>query len=301
MPPTLRILLFLVCAILASGGFVAKTFAQSAGSAGDNPSCLEVPGAITLFDRPQIHVVWIGELHGTNEMPAMFGDLACAAGMSGRTVIIALERNTDEQPLWDAWLKSDGSNEAERSLLGGSDWSNEQFRNIGKDGRSSEAMLGLAERLRTYKKKGLILDIRVFRPALPAMPADGNLDEVVNEGMAQQISNIVEQYPNALVLAYSGGVHGRRNMRPGLNFHPAASLLPPAQLLSVRLVGGDGEAWNCGGNECKTYSTRGVVRPRGIVFAENVTTDKDLLSDGGFDALAFTGVRSTASLPAQQP
>ena len=293
-----RILSFMIGMICVCGGFVAEAFAQIADATDARTSCPDVPGAAALFKSPEIHVVWVGELHGTNEMPALFGDLVCTAGLKGRPVIVGLERNDDEQPLWDAWLKSDGSGDARKALLEGSDWSNPNFSLMGKDGRSSEAVLGLAERLRTYKARGLILDVRVIRLGMPAVPADGNLNEAVNEGMARHILDIVRENPDALILAYSAGVHARRNIRPGLNFHPAASFLPASQLLSVRLVGGEGEAWTCRGNDCGISTVQGVIRPRGIVFAETVAMDKNLLSEGGFDALGYTGIGSTASLPA---
>jgi hypothetical protein len=84
--------------------------------------CPDLPGAATLFDRPDIHVVWIGERHGTGEMPAFLTDLACIAGTRRRSVIVALERAEEEQPDWDRFLASDGFASAVATLTRAPVW-----------------------------------------------------------------------------------------------------------------------------------------------------------------------------------
>src|SRR5438552_2936988 len=112
-------------------------------------ACPDVPGAGALFERPTVRVVWVGEMHGTSEMPALFADLVCVASTTARRVVVALERGADEQPLWDRFLISDGGPAARAALLKGSDWTSPT-----QDGRNSVAMLALADRLREYKAQG---------------------------------------------------------------------------------------------------------------------------------------------------
>ena len=69
-------------------------------------SCPPVDGAAALFTE-KTKYVWVGEVHGTAEEPALFGDLVCQAAAT-RPVVVALERDVAEQPLWNAYLTSDG-------------------------------------------------------------------------------------------------------------------------------------------------------------------------------------------------
>ena len=106
---------------------------HSVAAAAPEP-CPEVPGSAVLFEQPAIRVVWVGEVHGTSEMPALFADLVCAAATTGRHVVVALERSQDEQPLWNSFLASDGGPTARAALLKGSLWTSTI-----QDGRSGKA------------------------------------------------------------------------------------------------------------------------------------------------------------------
>lgn len=52
--------------------------------------CAELPGAREMLARPDVDYVLIGEYHGTNEMPAVARDIACAAIETGRPLALVL-------------------------------------------------------------------------------------------------------------------------------------------------------------------------------------------------------------------
>ena len=64
-------------------------------------SCSPVPGADQIWSKSSVHWVFIGELHGSNETPAAFGNLVCDAIAHGKHVTVALERPSSEQTALD--------------------------------------------------------------------------------------------------------------------------------------------------------------------------------------------------------
>jgi hypothetical protein len=48
-------------------------------SAEGRDSCSPIPGAELLWARSEPRFVLVGEMHGTNETPAVFRDLVCSA------------------------------------------------------------------------------------------------------------------------------------------------------------------------------------------------------------------------------
>jgi len=59
--------IFLVVIALSAGGF--STFA----------ACDPITGAEQVLSNPQLHWIFVGEIHGSNESPATFFDLVCEA------------------------------------------------------------------------------------------------------------------------------------------------------------------------------------------------------------------------------
>jgi hypothetical protein len=101
-----------------------------------------IPGAADLWAAPSLHWVWVGEMHGTAETPAAFGDLVCDALAHGKHVTVALERVTKEQPILNSIVNGANLEEAEGKLHAEPGWQ------LFLDGRSSQAMLSLLVRLR---------------------------------------------------------------------------------------------------------------------------------------------------------
>lgn len=251
-------------------------FCAGAGVArADILPCQPLKGIEALFARSEAHIVWTGEMHGTSEMPALFGDMVCAAGADGHAVVVVLERLPAEADFWNMFLGSDGRDEARGLLLMGLQW-----RNPLQDGRSSAAMLDLADRLRRLKQAGRIQTIefadRFFDTQTPR-----------DAQMAQAVMDIRAKYPEARILVFTGNFHAMKN-KPG-GFQTAASLLPPSEIVSVNILGEAGKTWSIQEDDAGEHGYWGKDHPREIVPTVN---------DPAYDFIAYTGMPTTPSAPA---
>jgi hypothetical protein len=225
-------------------------------------------------------------MHGTQEQPALFGDLTCHAARTGRPIIVALERDQAEQPAWDAFMRSKGDKRARAALLRTDSWTYHY-----QDGRSSLAMLQLAEDLRAARADGRSIDVKAFL----AEPGPQDTAEDRERRMADSIQAISQAHPDALVLILSGNLHASKasNSRAKPPYRLAASFLPKDETRAILIRAGDGEAWNCQGDTCGPHPQRSSVKhSREIVLGGETP---------GYDAEAFTGVLSTYSPPAALP
>jgi hypothetical protein len=259
--------------------------------------CHGLPGAAMLFNRPGVHVVWIGEQHGTGEMPEFLTDLACIAATQRHPVIVALERAEEEQSDWDSFLASDGSADAVTALTRAPVWTQAE------DGRNSRAILAMAQRLRQLEHDRRITGIRLIDRW--GTTPDDRSGIHRDQKMAQAVLDILQTNPQALVLVYSGNLHAMKRRPAGLPAQvqdPAASYLPPAEVLSVNLIGESGEVWNCQASGCGPHPYQGESsHPRSIVLIDDSSDHQNPVASEGFDALGYTGVPTTASPPERKP
>lgn len=183
-------------------------------------------------DMPSSPVVLVGEVHGTRETPEFVGRLACAAASQFGSASVALEIPTSQQPLIDAFINSRGSRADKARLLRGAFWSRRL-----QDGRSSEAMLALLERLRQLKTR-----YKGIRVLAIDEPAGGSRDA----GMALHIRAEAAR-PGTRVIALLGNLHAsqRRGTSWDPGYEPAGYRLAPLRPLSVRFSGAAGSAWVC--------------------------------------------------------
>lgn len=259
------------------GLFLLALSASAAGA-----SCPDLPGAAALFAPSMPRIVWVGEMHGTNEMPALFADLVCIAGESGRKAVVLLEREKGEQANWDGFFASGDK----ARLTAGESWHSDM-----QDGRSSGAMVALAERLRDYKAAGRLSAVQLMqRPWNERASGNYRLDNETS--MADAVKQAAQDYPDAVILIYSGGLHARKTMSPFDKDLPlAASLLPAAEVTSIDVIGQAGTAWNCFSSGCGVHDYYAELNshPRGVTLGP---------AEEGYDGVAYTGQPTTASPPA---
>jgi len=251
-------------------------------------TCSEPPNSKVLFQNRSKDILWVGEMHGTNEQPKMFSELICAATKTGRPVFVALERGTYEQSAWDKFLASRGGRDSLNALV--ATWQQAQ------DGRESSAMAWLAERLRVLKQEKKIIGVKMIVPAW-TQPGTQNFAERYEASMAAAVEKMRAAEPNALILVYSGSAHAHRAIRASrhMSYKSAAAHLPQNEVLTVIIKGKPGRAWNCGDATCgvnQYLSPDAASHPRGVVLDGH----KD-----GFDAVAYTGTKTTPSFPAVNP
>ena len=203
------------------------------------PVCDAPPNAAVLWEAPSTRFVILGEVHGTTEAPSAFGEMVCEAS-SGRPVVVGLEFEDMAQPAIDAWMASTGDADDRAAFLASS-----AFTRKFEDGRSSVAMLALFERLRLLKTEGRDVSVAAFRPTMPPPPGfDQNYGELA---MAQHLSVMAQARPDALAMILVGRFHA--SLAPIGDFRPAASHLPPAEVVSVILTPQGGTLWSCGGDD----------------------------------------------------
>lgn len=168
--------------------------------------------------------VLLGEVHGTEEIPALVGHLAAMLGEAA-PLLVALELPQTEQPALDAWLDSDGGPEARARLLARPFWQRER-----QDGRSSGAMLDLVERLRALRAAGRRLTLLAYDAG------DGPAQEP-----AQLIAAAMRDRPQARLLLLAGNYRlGRED--PGSLGSALAGLDP----LAFDVTAWTGTFWTCG-------------------------------------------------------
>jgi hypothetical protein len=80
----------------------------------------DIQGSEVLFDNQPVRIL-IGEIHGTSELPPLVAVLVRSLSLKAETVL-CLEIAAREQPLLDAFLASDGGDDAVRALLSGPHW-----------------------------------------------------------------------------------------------------------------------------------------------------------------------------------
>src|SRR5580692_10843781 len=159
-----------------------------ADAAGAAERC-DVPGSGALLKSPATRFVLVGEIHGTQQSPALFGDLVCALAKSGRKVAVGLEYPQALQASIDTFLASDGSPSAVKMMVDAPLWNLRS-----RDGRTSQAMLALIVRLRSMQRRGEIAGVRCIIGDLNPVSAGA-----YEQAMGDNISAVSESHPGALV------------------------------------------------------------------------------------------------------
>jgi hypothetical protein len=218
------------------------------------PPCTPIAGAAPLLAMADRRAFIFGELHGTNEIPALFADLVCEAAAQG-SVIVGLEMPESSQAALDAWVGSDGGAAALATLLRDGHW---RF----ADGRASQAMLALVERLRALKAAGRPVSLLAFVPA-SAATLTGTAYE---QAMAAIWRRALTGTPGARLLVLVGNIHSRT--APYRGFEPAAMHVPRAQSLTFGPFPVGGSVNNCSAQDCGLHAVGPALEPmppRGVI------------------------------------
>lgn len=156
---------------------------------GHASSCRTVPGLAPYLRAG--HVIWFGELHGTEESPRFVGDVVCEAARHDR-VQLGLEVWDFEQVSLDRYVRSAGGYADRRALLAGAFWATH-------DGRSSHAMVALLERVRALRAAGAAIELVAY---------DGEDSADRDATMADRVAAARDS--GAIFVGLSGNAHARR-------------------------------------------------------------------------------------------
>jgi len=246
--------------------------------------CAPVQGLPEVLGRPGLRYLVMGEIHGTAEAPAVFGDLVCAAAAT-RSVVVGVEWPASSQPMLDAFLSEADEAVALKRLMEAPAWKR-------ADGRDSRAMLQMLIRVRELDRKGGEVSLAAFDFEIPA---PGTSDER-ERSMADLLIRAGAARPDALVVALTGMGHADRDgftsMQPPVQ--SMAQHLPAEASATLALARSGGEAWMCrtteGVSTCGpvALTTREEPAPRGLVAPRS-----------GFDAILSIGGPLTPSEPAR--
>jgi hypothetical protein len=235
-----------------------------------------VPGAADLWSKSSLRWVWVGEMHGTAETPAAFGDLVCDVLAHGKHVTVALE-----QPALNAIVGGGNVQDAEATLLASVGW--KIF-----DGRSSQALLALLVRLRELKKQ--YPGLRVAAIDGPAYTSElGSRDEAIG----QSVRALGDSQPDDLVLVLTGNIHAMKH--PFSSYKTSVMFLPADQVFSLFVTDRGGEAWVMTTAGCGPQANSNPDRDKTRTFG--VYTDS-AYAKSGVDGVFALGKQATASSPA---
>jgi len=259
-----------------------------------SPECAPIPGWEHVVADKQIRWIVIGEVHGTNEIPAIFADAVCLTA-SSRRVVVGVEQPSADQSAIDAFMNSDGGAAAKAAFLSAGMWNQPA-----KDGRSSEASFRLFEILRQMRANGLILSVIAFQPSLlegvstqaEAERVMANFNQADYEKSMARLIEAAAQ-PDSVVLVLTGGFHAmlaEASWGPG--FVGMAGHLPRQATLSFNAVPNGGESWTCQGQPIDCGPHPHMDEGRGHARELKLQADSPLYS-----GVLYLGSRITASTP----
>lgn len=241
-----------------------------------------VPGMEALL-KPAAFIV-LGEMHGTQEAPALTTQLVCHAASAGQPVRVGFEIPVEEQPRIDAFLAS-----ADGALppLTASEFWTRKF----QDGRSSKAMLQALGRLRDLKRAGLPVEVLAFDA--------GGKDR--DASMAEKLLQERARAPKDTFIILVGNLHARRDKGapwdPNLRFmsNHLRDAEPALVTLDMAYLGGN--IWACMGQTDDACKVHPLSRPR---YPEHAATPRIVLQKDGPDD-AYDGVYGVGTANASPP
>ncbi len=214
-------------------------------------------------------VLLVGEIHGTVECPAVFGDLVFAAARRG-PVSAGIALPSTEQAELDQFFADPEDPEHRARWL-----ARPLFTTRRQDGRTSRAMMGLLDRLARYRTHGLPIEIFAF----DAPPGEDLPDEARDEHMAKIIAERARDRTRR-VMALMGNVHNQleRSTPWAPGFRTAGmhlrDMLAGDDLRALTLDWVTGTAWQDTEHGIGEHVSNGFqLAPVGSVVAERVHDD----------------------------
>jgi hypothetical protein len=216
-----------------------------------DPCGTQIPGTAELISRRRPLV--LGEIHGTAQMPAQVADLVCHVAARGEPVVLGLEIPRAEQLRIDRFFETGDVD----SLLSGAFW---QRPVTEQDGRSSEAMLRLVQRMRVLSQRGMRIKVVAFD--VDRAPSARARDEE----MAKLVVKTIEANPASSVVLLVGNIHARTTASVPWDpdFVPMAAIIDRAHIVtSLDVAHAGGAAWICSNRDKPCGPTSLVGNDRG--------------------------------------
>jgi hypothetical protein len=227
------------------------------GLAANYPSECENVAGVELINAHKF--IMLGEVHGTTEIPALFGHLACNAMATTKDkVAIMLELPDALQQDLNLYMNDKISQE---KFLSHSVWSPEW-----QDGRFSVAMFELIKKLKfIHKTHPGKLDVILIDLLIESR--NGKSKSIV---LADNISHhALSSYGK--ILSLTGNFHNRVYPEQGSS---AASLLKDLTPFTLTFYAQSGTFWGCTGQEAKdckvtAITTKSPIQQEGVVIFQD--------------------------------
>ncbi|MDA3875672.1 MAG: hypothetical protein PF483_01130 [Halothiobacillus sp.] len=190
--------------------------------------------------------------------------------------MVGLEFPEAVRAAFEAYMASMGTAEDRREFLAESGWL-DMARSQFPDGRTSDAMLEMIERLRTLRAAGLHIFVTTFQRPISAASESQTPYEI---GLADSLREAFDSGAYDLAIVLVGNLHASRmTVTPGgvPPFDPMAMHLPKESTLTLNAVTADGEAWNCQMTGCAVHKREGqpLGATPGIVLGANLSPGYD--------------------------
>jgi hypothetical protein len=229
------------------------TLTNAMAASGDCMALRDIPPPVA-----ESRLLVFGEFHGSNEVPAFVGAYACGISATGRPLVVGLEIPSGEQRLIDQYMLSPGAQADRDQLLTGAFWHHHI-----KDGRSSQAMLGLLERLHALGKNGGRVAVLAIDTDAADLDANGR-----DAAMAANIQAALRRPEAPGVIVLVGNLHAQKTRGNSFdqNFASMTYQLSSERPMALNMHTTGGMAWACMGEpggavSCEPVSVHGSPNP----------------------------------------
>jgi hypothetical protein len=251
--------------------------------------CNPIPGADALWSNRNLHWIFVGEMHGTNETPAEFANLVCDALVHGKHVTVGLEHLPNEESAINDLLTAKDPSEAQSELLHKNLWNGAPS----MQGRSSKAMLKMILSMREMHQRYEHLRVVTFDIGFDPTQGPGARDEA----MGKELLRIGNERPEDLIVILSGNFHAMQEQKLGYPF--MAMFVPAERRISLEVTDWGGSSWTeingrCGPNE------GAAVGDKNKHLSRDIFLDASLAPFGKVDGVLSLGAKLTASAPANE-
>jgi hypothetical protein len=221
-------------------------------------------------------IVFLGEVHGTKEVPSLLASVACEA--SKKTPLLVGLELSDDAHLIEAFLASDGSDNAKRALLKADAW-------ILTDGRTSMAMFETLDRFRAMKRQGQRLDVFFY----------DSLSKNRLQEMGSRVIEVSRAHPESALLILGGNQHPRKKLFYNKKWAGNYIVEAGIPLISLNMTGPAGTSWMMRANGVSEEWHFGG--PPGPFQRGRVTLGRNT-EDGAYDGTYEYGETTSTSRPA---
>lgn len=270
--------LLTVLSIFAAYFVCTSTMAAAEPGVSACPRILIIPSEMRAAEK---RFIIVGETHGTDTSPEIFGDLVCELSRE-RDVIVHLEMPESLQDPLAAFIQGDGAIEP---VLGHPMFSSDFY-----DGRGSAAFLELLFRLREMRREGHRITVNAAQPEVDLPPPQYYYEMAMALDWAKASAE-----SDALNLVLVGSFHATLN---NPDFQTAAMFLLRGEIVNLRVCreGGRAVVMNAEGEtEFRQIASDQSALGRGIFKIGSSEQASSIQFPMGFDYVACAGRPSTAS------